>query len=419
MIGPPVWQRLGEAFEFRWEQRRVTLTSFRESSGDLKCELSAEVAEGEDWVPLSGLMVLNLLAPRTRKEVATTLQMRDEDFAWHDAMEAIAVIAVREYRRGGPIVKLCETQAQDNIRYLVDRILPYGETAILFGDGESGKSLFSMFVAVAVATGYPLPGGLGPEEAGNVLYLDYEDGAEEHARRLRKISRGMGVDVPDNIFYRESHRPIHEEAPLLAKEIAQRKIDLIVVDSLAPACGDDPSAPGAAIATMNALRSLGGTRLAIGHVNKTDRNAPSANQTTFGSIFWRNMTRAMWQLQANSEGSPDGRAPFALYNRKQNNAAREKNPIGMQYIFQPSSIAIESYFISPAEALAEGGSLGNRIVQVLGRSSKTTDELAEMFSTDGAGIRKALQRLGNAVVQLDPGTPGRGGKSATWGLRGR
>jgi hypothetical protein len=56
---------------------------------------------------------------------------------------------------------------------------------------------------------------------------------------------------------------------------------------------------------------------------------------------------------------------------------------------------------------------------VLGRSSRTTDELAEMFSTDSAGIRKALQRLGNAVVQLDPGTPGRGGKSATWGLRGR
>jgi hypothetical protein len=56
-----------------------------------------------------------------------------------------------------------------------------------------------MFVAVAVATGYPLPGGLGPEEAGNVLYLDYEDGAEEHARRLRKISRGMGVDVPDKL----------------------------------------------------------------------------------------------------------------------------------------------------------------------------------------------------------------------------
>lgn len=417
MIGPPVWQRMGDTFEFNWNIHRITLSQFRESSGDLKAELTAEVAEGEGWVPLSGLTVINLLAVRTRQETAKALTNRDDSFPWHDAIEAVTVIAVREWRRGGPIVCLADTPSSEQVKYLVDRILPEGETSILFGDGEAGKSMFAMFVAVSVATGVSLPRGIGPEEAGNVLYLDYESDVEEHARRLKKIAAGMGVDVPNNVFYRESHRPIHEEAPLLAKEVAARQIALIVVDSLAPACGDDPSAPGAAVATMNALRSLGGTRLAIGHVNKTDRTQMTTNQTTFGSIFWRNMTRSMWQLQSNPEANLDGRAPFALHNRKNNNAARERSPLGFQYLFQPNAIQIDSYFVSGADVLAEGSSMGNRIVALLRDGPMNTDELAEALKTDAASIRTTIGRLGGAVTQYEAGTPGRNGRPALWGPR--
>lgn len=417
MIGPPQWERLGDTFEFRWDAHRITLAQFRESSGDLKAELTAEVGEGEQWVPLSGLTVINLLAVRTRQETAKALTLRDDTFPWHDAIEAVAVIAVREWRKGGPIVRLRDTESSEAVSYLVDRLLPEGETSILFGDGEAGKSMFAMFVAVAVATGAALPHGIGPERPGNVLYLDYESDVEEHARRMKKIAAGMNVEVPANVYYRESHRPIHEEAGLLAKEVAARQIALIVVDSLAPACGDDPSAPGPAIATMNALRSLGGTRLAIGHVNKTDRERVGANQTTFGSIFWRNMTRSMWQLQNNPEGSINGLAPFALHNRKNNNAAREKRPIGFQYVFNPSTIQLDSYYVDASDALADGMSLGNKIVSLLGTRRLSTQELMDATGASSETVISAIRRLGSAVIKVTEGVPGRGGAPATWGLR--
>jgi hypothetical protein len=418
MIGPPTWTRIGRAFEFRWDTHRIVLSGFRETGGDLKAELAAEVAEGERWVPLSGLIVINLLAPRTRADTARALSQRDDTFPWADAIEAVAVISVREYRRGNPVVTLADVPAEENIRYLMDRLLPEGETSILFGDGEAGKSMFSMFVAVAMAAGYPLPYGIGPADPGNVLYLDYESDVEEHARRMKKIACGFGIEVPRNIFYRESHRPLHEEADALAKEVAERDVRLIILDSLAPACGDDPSAPGAAIATMNALRSLGGTRLAIGHVNKTDRDKPGSNQTTFGSIFWRNMTRSMWQLVPSQDVNLDGTAPFGLYNRKSNNTARERFPLGFRYVFGQDNYTIESYRMEADDSVAMAASPSQRIFMALNKKTMNTKEIAEMLDMAEDATRKLLTRT-SGLYQVYPGTVGRNGTPAVWGIRGR
>jgi len=414
MIGAPDWRRIGEAFSFEWPGHRLVLSGIRESSGDIRGELEASYAEGEGWTALAAPMLLNLRSPRGKGDVTRVLVNRDDSFPWADALEAVAIIGLREWRRGGPIVPLHTVPAPDRLRYLIDRILPENETTIVFGDGESGKSLFAMFCAVCVATGYPLPRGLGADHSGNVLYLDFESDAAEHARRLKRIANGLGIDVPANIFYRECHRPIADDAAMLAREVAEREVALTVVDSLAPACGDDPSAPGVAIATMNALRSLGGTRMAIGHVNRTDRERPNANQTTFGSIFWRNAARAMWQLTPNQD-APAGTAPFALHNRKNNNDAREKWPIGLQYVFGADSIGIEPYDVRANDVLAEGATTAARIRDALKRGSLDTGELADAVGMEANTVRTACQRMAD-VIQLEPATPGRGGKPAVWGL---
>lgn len=414
MIGPPIFHRLGDAFRFEWNGWRVNLSGIRESSGDIRGELQVEVVEGEAWVPLAAPMLLNLRSPRGKSDVAHALLKRDNSFPWDDAIEAVATIGLREWRRGGPIVSLASVPAPERLPYLLDRIIPEGETTILFADGESGKSMFSMFVAVAVATGTPLPRGLGPERPGNVLYLDFESDAAEHARRLRRIARGLGVDPPTNIYYRECHRPIDEDAPMLAREVAERDIALVVVDSLAPACGDDPSSPGVAIATMNSLRSLGATRLAIGHVNRVDRDKPTANQTTFGSVFWRNAARAMWQLIPNEDAAPHT-ASFALYNRKSNNDAREKWPLGFQFVFESDATRIETYDVHAGDPLAEGASTKSRIRDSLKTGALDTNQIAEILGVETNVIRNACNSMPD-VIQLEPASPGRNGKAALWGL---
>lgn len=414
MIGPPRVRRFGEAYAFEWETYRVTLSHIRDMSGDIRGEVEAFVLIGEHWKPLAAPMLMNLRSPRGKGDVAKALGDRDDGFPWVDAIEVVATIGIREWRAGGPIVPLTSVDAPERLNYLIDRLCPEGETTIVFGDGESGKSMFAMFCAVSVATGVPLPRGLGPERSGNVLYLDYESDVMEHARRLRRISAGLGTGVPDNVFYRECHRPIEEDAVMLAREVAERDISFIVIDSLAPACGDDPSSPGVAIATMNALRSLGGTRLAIGHVNRVDRDKPAANQTTFGSIFWRNAARAMWQLIRDQDAAI-GAAPFALFNRKNNNDLREKWPIGLAYTFGDQTIGIEAYDVRADGVLAEGASTQARIRDALKRGALDTNELAEMVGVEANVIRNTCQRMAD-VIQVEAAIPGRNGKPARWGL---
>ncbi|MCC6269622.1 MAG: AAA family ATPase [Dehalococcoidia bacterium] len=416
MIGPPEVTRAGTAITFAWPLHRLRLSAFRERDGDTRCEIEAETIDGEMWAPLTGLTVLNLTAARSRGELAKHLNTRDDSFPWHDAIEHAALLAVRFHREGGPIVPLASVTAPTSIRYLIDRIIPADETTILFGDGEAGKSLFSMFIAVAVATGTPLPRGLGPEQPGAVLYLDWESDPTEHSRRLQLISRGLGLDeAPANVFYRQCVRPLHEDADTLAREVVERGVELTIIDSLAVACGDDPSSPGAALRTMNAARQLGGTRLGLGHLNRVDRERPQANQTTFGSVFWRNAARAMWQL-VRSEDAPAGSAPFALYNRKANNAPRERWPLGMAFTFGADAYGLEPYDVRASDTLAGGALTGDRIRQALRLGSLDTNEIAEALGIDAAAVRMACQRM-HDVVTTEAAIPGRNGRPARWGLK--
>lgn len=416
MIGAPEVTRAGSAITFTWQFHRLRLSGFRERDGDTRCEIEAETIDGETWSPLTGLTSLNLMAARSRGDLARHLNSRDDSFPWHDAVEHAALLAVRFHREGGPIVPLASVAAPTTVPYLVDRIIPEAETTILFGDGEAGKSLFSMFIAVAVATGLPLPRGLGPEHPGAVLYLDWESDPTEHSRRLQLISRGLGLDeAPADIFYRQCVRPLHEDADTLAREVSERGVELIVIDSLAVACGDDPSAPGAALRTMNAARQLGGTRLGLGHLNRVDRERPQANQTTFGSVFWRNAARAMWQL-VRSEDAPAGSAPFALYNRKSNNAARERWPIGLSFTFGPDAYTLDAYDVRANDTLAGGALTGDRIRQALRMGALDTNELADALGIDAAAARMACQRM-HDVVMTEAAIPGRNGRPARWGLQ--
>lgn len=416
MLSAPTVTRFGDAFDFEWPGVRIALLGIRDSGGDIKGEIEARVFVGEASEIISAPMLLNLRSPRGKAEVARALQQRDDTFPWADAIEAVAAIGLREWRKGGPILRLRDVEAPDHVNYLVDRILPENETTIVFGDGEAGKSLFSMFVSVCVATGIPLPHGLGTEEPRNVLYLDWESDSKEHKRRLKQIAWGLGIEPPDNIFFRECHRPLAEDVQMLAREGKDLEVGLWVIDSCAPACGGDPSDSTLAISTMNAMRDLGQTRLAIGHVNKVDREKVGANQTTFGSIFWRNMARSMWQLVRDHDVlGPEAR--FALYNRKSNNAAREKWPLGFEYRFSQTAIHMDASAVSAGSALSEGANTNMRIYQALKNGGKNTKELADLLGMTEDAVRQACSRS-EQFRKLQEGTPGRYGTPAVWGLAG-
>lgn len=416
MITPAEFERHGEQLVFTWpiQGLGVGLEQFRESAGEIKCEVSVTVNGGHlHW------STWNLSSSQTRASLAKTLALKWADAPWADVLEHVAVKAVREYRRGECIIRLTDVAAPQTLPYLMSRLLPERSITGLFADGESTKTLFAGAVALAVVTGEPLPRGLAPTTPGPVLILDWETDREDHVLRMRRLSEGLGLSrIPDGILYRRSVRALHDDAQMLAAEVSKQGIQLVVVDSIGAAAGDDPSSAEAALRTTNAARSLGCTILAIGHVNRTDRTQSAPNQSMFGSIFWRNSFRAMWQLSA-ADDTNDER-PFALHQRKANGDRREKWPLGFRWMFTPKGgpIYLESHDVAAGDDLATGASIGDRIKKALSRGAMSTGDIKESLGASEDSVSKTLRRLRDRgiIISLDDDNKGGRGRESMWGL---
>lgn len=424
MSSPVQWERHGDEFTFVWpsENIGINVAHLRENrERDLVCELSPYELVGDETLPLMAPSKANINSPRGKSEIIGTLNRRrtfpdDAAFTWGDAIESVALVTLREYRRGQPVIDLSSIDVPDDLPYLLFPFLPENETTIVYGDRSSGKSMFSMGLSISVRTGSALPWSRKPTKTGNVLYLDYETNEVSQARRLGRVSRGMGFEqTPSGIYYRRCWRPITEEATRLATEAARFQAKLIVIDSIAYALGDDPNAPGAAIAAMNAIRSIGLTALVIAHVNKSERqNGRTAS--VFGSVFFEASMRMAWEVRGAPGPNRDTRK-MALYHRKASDDELLDYPLGMTLEFPQEAgrpVRFASQEIPADDPLAAGTSIPARIRAALLRSKRpvTVEELATYLEVKPGTVRTTLNRMRDVVNVSQKGQPGRYGLTA-------
>ena len=131
-------------------------------------------------------------------------------------------------------------------RWLVEDLIPARTVTLLSGDGGTGKSLLSLQLAAAVATGTKWIGR--DVNDGTALVYSAEDDRDELHRRLTDIAASSGVRLAD--MERLRLRSLAGEAALLAHEVAdtlqpsplyqaleaeaaRHKPALIVIDTLA------------------------------------------------------------------------------------------------------------------------------------------------------------------------------------------
>ena len=424
MSSPVQWERHGDEFTFVWpsENIGINVAHLRENrERDLVCELAPYELVGDETLPLMAPSKANINSPRGKSEIIGTLNRRrtfpdDAAFTWGDAIESVALVVLREYRRGQPVIDLSGIDVPDDLPYLLFPFLPEGETTIVYGDRSSGKSMFSMGLSVAIRTGAQLPWARKPTKTGSVLYLDYETNEISQARRLGRVSRGLGFDqIPTGVYYRRCWRPITEEATRIATEAARFQVELIVVDSIAYALGDDPNAPGAAIAAMNAIRSIGKTALVIAHVNKNERQN-GRNASVFGSVFFEASMRMAWEVRG-APGPNKGSRKMALYHRKASDDELLDYPLGMTLEFPETAgkpVVFASQEIPADDPLAAGTSIPARIRTALLRAKRpvTVEELATYLEVKPGTVRTTLNRMKDVVNIGGKGQPGRYGLSA-------
>ena len=417
----PVTSETATTFTLAWKPEGIAaeLANVREQQGNIRAEVTffAQL-DNEKVVPLL-MRRISLVDDGDRWRICKALTDKMDQVNWSNVLEQTCMLSVRWFRKGEPVVSLVDVEAPNTLAYLVDRIIPEDATTIVFGDGGTGKSMFALYTAVAVAAGVSLPHNLRPARTGNVLYLDWEEtDPGEHRRRLRRIAQGLGVPEPRGIYYRPCFRPLVEDVELLEVEVRRLDISLVIADSLMPACGGDPADSMAAIQTMNALRRLGATRLAIGHITQAARQGPAPLQTTFGSVVWRNLARAQWQLVSDDDQPDDSSNRFALYQRKTNNDRRDRWPIGLRYDFVEDGgpITMHADDVHATDGLAVGASITERIRRALAEGGlKGTEELGELVDRTPDQVRGILTKMRD-VVNINAGQTGKGHKGL-YGLK--
>jgi len=358
----------------------------------------------------------NLLWGDGRARVAKELATANPELPWSEMLRYVSKHSVDEIKRGEPVVDLSTVEVDDTMHYLVDHLMPKGETTVIYAQGGVGKSTLASAIALSLLSGVKLPCGLVPRDQGPVLYLDWETHQDEAARRMNWLARGFGVKPP-KLLYRYQKVALADDIKDIQRYCKLYQPILVIVDSIGPASGGRPEEAETMIRMFNALRTLApATRLCLTHVAKGEDD-PKRHRTAFGSVYTRELSRSQWEARA-SEDTPSDRQRMGLFHRK-TNYGRLQEPIGLDVIYDEAaySIRFESADIGRDPDLAQATSMAYRIRGELRRGPKSVTAIAEAIDAKEDSVARTLRRMNDAVRVNPESASGGRGQLGIWALK--
>jgi hypothetical protein len=413
-ITAPELRREGFDLALVWPDGvRFTLTAIRDGREGVRGELTiAQNGHRRHWGSFA------LSSTSARETLRKKLEATAPGLPWGEYLEQACWQLTEEARRGEPIVTLTG-QVTSPTRKLLPRFLYEGEPTLVYGDGDTGKSLVALALAAAVHTGAALPCGLQPLRAVPAAFLDWETSRDTIEARLALVAAGLGIDPPA-IVYKRMTRPLVDEIIALAAEFARRRIGFVAIDSkmFAVAGGEGAAFHEPITAFYTALRMFAPAAvLVLNHVTNADaRNGGPARP--FGGAFAFNGPRLIWEAKRDPDVTDATAIAFTC--RKANNLPRKPDPFGLR--FQPGDGTITVLPFDLQEAAPQttaGAGVAYRIRLALATSDLTTGELANGLNVSEDSVGRIVRRLAQkgAVVKAND-TDGVGGRghAARWRL---
>ncbi|MCB7129798.1 MAG: AAA family ATPase, partial [Candidatus Brocadiales bacterium] len=287
--------------------------------------------------------------------------------------------------------------------YLVSPLVVAGQPTLFFGDGGSTKSMLAAFMSVLTTANVSALGW--DVEPATALYLDWEDSADEYKERIRAISTGLNI-TPPQVLYRRCTQSLINDLENIQRIVVEKKIGFIVIDSAAYAVGGDPLVSQFVTDYFNALRGLGVSSLTIAHQPKNLEKT----KTPFGSTFWTNAPRSVWQVRKTQDGEDE--VVTGLFHTKANRG-RLKAPIGLSIRFSGADDRLESVTFSLTDLAKTDLSTGlNAIGQITPLLKQlgplTVAEIAAELSMPHNTVRGVANRYRDKLLKK--------GSNDKWGL---
>lgn len=336
---------------------------------------------------------INLLSGSARESLRRALEnFYTKDLQWAEVLNTSYILTRRAFLESDPSERADVIPEPEDLQHLIKPLLLEGVPTVLFGHGDSGKT----FVALGIAAAFVLcdnMGGISPERFGPALYLDYETNRQTFRYRWGRILAGLGhPSVPEAPMFYWPGRGISlpDQADAIERKVRKEGIELIIVDSAAPACGGKPEDAEVTQRYFAALAHIGVTTLTLAHINRSDDT-----RSPFGSIFWRNQPRRIWYCRRADKAEPTV-LELGLYCRK-NNDGPTPRPLGFTVGFSDRSeggdgaIRFDEIGVGSVPDLADELPLRERIWEALATPMLTT-ELASVLKVSADSVRRTLNR---------------------------
>lgn len=415
-MSTPDLRRFGDAFEYVWREEAVAigLDRFQETRDGLHAEITVQsMAPGFDG-HIHGPARLNLLSTESQNRLAKVLAERVNHVDWQGMLTLACNLTTSRWRQPPPYVDLAEAPEPGPVEVLLPGI-PKSETTCIYGDGEGGKSLLVLLIALATLSGVVLPWACSVETPLTVMYLDWETNERTVNSRFRRMCRGYGLaDIP-HLLYREMHRPLVDVVDVLRADRDRLGIDVFIFDSISYACSGSLNDDDVARGVMNAMRQLApATRIGTAHVNQeTARATATTTARPFGSAFFWNGMRSGWEIHREPESPPDT-IDLGVYHRKTNDVERER-PFAVHVNFdgRTGPIRFSRGDLAASPDLIGRTTMSTRLRAALRGGKLTTNELVEQLETTKDTVLKTAKRMPD-VIELEQG--GGRGNPSVWGL---
>ncbi len=321
---------------FTWDNLNIKVRVEKlNNSGD--CELFVYYNNGQDNRLLRHTTA-HLLSTSHISTITKQLS-KNVNIDWDTIFTYVTNLSLSKLREGEPIVELNGTLALTEPEYLMYPLFVKDAINTIYADRGSAKTLFVTLIDLMMSLPWvdnPLNFRVG-DKPHKVLFLDWESNANITDWTASRLRRGMDIGYCP-IYYRHCSLPLADDISQIKQKIAEIKADIIIVDSLGMAVGEDLNLTKPAFQYFSALRQLDPiTSINIGH---TAKNMELRRKTVYGNAYYENEARSIWEITKEQEiGSPE--LTITLYHRKPAPFAPVHSPLAYRFIFDGDTTRVE------------------------------------------------------------------------------
>ena len=390
----PTIHSIGDVFILDWETEKIKMKIDRllERSDGTSAEVLISRAGGHLYHAR-----VNLLSPYSKKSLAKELTKRVNSVDWETTIEQAFTKTLVEYRKGEPVITVGNLPNRVTPKYRLRPILLENQISSIYAHGGSCKSHLAILFAVMVQCDICLL-GFTPLQ-GNVLLLDWETSEETVDEIVKAIKQGMGVESPDTPYYRRCFHLLTHDITEIQKQVLEKDIKLLIIDSAGMAAGFDKDYHSVAIEMLRAVRSLKIAVLIIDH-------KPKGGDTMFGSVYKFNECRAGFDIKSTQEAGSNC-VDLAIFHTKYNMTAKMK-PMGIHIEFEgdedfTNAIIFSRKDVSDMPELEKGLSNKQRIINILKGGTMSYQDIAGALNLQENIVRAELSRNKKTFVRAEEG----------------